>query len=223
MLWSELFPDPGLVLRRWYQGQSNAGGVSTLPAPVAIITPAKATLLRVSMVGAGGSGMNNLGGNGAGCGAAFARTKVSSAPGDAFTLQVGRAVEDNSAYFPAQHSLLTRNSDSVVICKAVGGNTSTAPGAAADCIGDVKRSGGVGQVSSYPFYGGAAAGDEGDMGALGFGGDGARAQYSVANDARSPNPGGGGVWRPLNSEVSDNIAAGPGLVCIEFFNLDPGY
>lgn len=230
-LWTDLHPKLALVARNWYV---------TPGSGIAIVAPAGATILRVSMVGGGGSAEILHCGHGA----AFARKKLTVTPAQAFTLQVGRGQRPNGSPLGADggtavalQSILTRNSDSAVICRAMNGSDA-GPGLASGCVGDVTRSGssgvdgpgfqaGGGGWRSGPT-GGASAGDDADVQALGFGGPGAVSDQQGQNH-RAPYPGGGGVQFSqfydthtlLTSQAY--IPAGAGRACLEWFTKDPGY
>lgn len=218
MLWSDLFPEKGLVARLWYR---------TTASGLAIVVPARATILRVSMVGGGAQGDNA--GAQAAAGAAFARKKLTVAPGDAFTLDVADVNDRGNTI--RMDTLLTRNADSAVVCKAAGAVHNT-PGSAADCIGDTKRSGTAGSSTVDYKTGGSPGSDDGDAGGLGFGGPGARGAINGHLCRVSPN-GGGGVHFVQYRRYDDlghlvwfsyqEVDPGPGGACIEFFTVDPGY
>lgn len=227
-LWTDLFPTPGLVKRTWYV---------TPGSGIAIVVPAGATAMRASMVGGGGMGVGAS--RFCGDGAAFARTKLTGlSAGAAFTLQIGRAQPVSGVSVVAssalEDSILTRNSDSAVICKAARG-ADTGPGLVANCVGDVKRAGSAGVdgngypsgVGSYP-RGGASAGDDADVQALGFGGPGAIG-ISSGQSQRAAYPGAGGCTFYVGFDSSNSsyysarLLPGDGRACIEFFTMDPGY
>lgn len=185
--WSELFPDESdLILRKFYKD----AGQFTLAAA------AGADYFRVSMVGVGGQG-EHPGGSGA-----FSHRKAKTYPGEVFQIQVGQC----GTGMTAGDSWMRRSATGEMVCYADRGRgTGGVQGSAANCIGDIRRSG-VASVSS--------GSDAGDMARLGFGG-----RYGVSR-TRAPGPGGGGQAGNFPALVL--IPAGQGMVAVEWYGGDPG-
>jgi len=211
--WTELYYTRHLIARTYY-------GVVGVQA---ITVPAKAAIVRISLVGAGGAGAAD--GVTWGAGAAFARKKTTCTPGESFSLQVGDPAHTVGAGSSAGDSTCTRVTGSVLLAKAERGK-STGPGLAANSVGDVTRDGSAAPYTGPPYpngagYGGSAAGDDADPYPLGFGGRGAMAG-GIWNAVRG---GGGGlnINLPAPSGQTFTYRPGPGLICLEFFDQDPGY
>lgn len=210
--WTQVHRKKHLISRVWYR----------TPGSTAIVAPAGAAYVRVSMVGAGKEKTGS-----AGDGAAFARSTTSGiTPGEGFTVQVGDKASAGSA---AGDSIFTRTTGSVVLTKAKSGQNA-GPGLASGCVGDVKRDGSAATHSGGEF-GGASAGDDADTFPLGFGGPGASQITELAPGGPRSTPaargaGGGtgliGYFDPGNSySVTVDSPAGHGEVCVEFFNRNP--
>ncbi len=203
-LWTDIFNRRHLISRLYYK----------VPGTVGIVVPLSSAYARFSAVGAGGYPTGSWG-----AGAAFARTKCPVTPGESINLQVGDiAGTATDPGLASGDSIVTRVTGSVVLCKADRARAGT-PGSAANCIGDVKRSGLAGFNA-----GGTAAGDEGDPFELGFGGRGA-AQLVGSNTGGGQAVHGGGGQRDhdIGYGVIEFLTAGYGMICAEFFDIDPGY
>lgn len=210
-LWSDLFKKEHLISRQFF----DAPGSTTINAP------ANAAYIRVSMVGAGGAA--EFSNAGFGDGAAFARVTMPCAALAQFTVQVGDPAHAHTgtADDSLGDSIVTRLSDSVVICKAERGHGNS-PGLAINSVGDIKRDG-----SSSPDRsknGGASAGDAGDTYEMGFGGRGAG--WTSSGDTgfvNGPGPGGGGAYSFYSfSPNTWTIPSGAGRVIVDFYDQDPG-
>lgn len=209
VFWSDLHSRRHMLSRTFYE----VAGSTTLTMP------ASAAYLRISGVGAGGTGLNAPSGT-LGAGAAFARKKLAVTPGQQFTLQVGNRGHDGNTL---ADTILTRVSDSVVVFRAKGANVSS-PGLASGSIGDVTRDG------SAPMGGdvcGDSAGDDGDTFSLGFGGLGAIVGAAGAS-TRTAGRGGGGVTDSIaytadggSFVINTTYLAGLGRACVEIFDQDP--
>lgn len=225
-LWSELFGDENLVSRRAY----------VVPGVQDITVPAGATVMRVSMVGAGGA--TGTGGGGSdnavfGGGAAFAHYKGSVTPGETLSVQVGDPAHTlgsvNVNGDALGDSKLTRVTGAVVLCKADRGRgtNSNSKGLASNSIGTITRDG----VNGNNRTGGASGSDDADPYPLGVGGAGATAGFYGVLQHITAGPGGGGcqLYALYVAEggsgytVTNRAKAGKGLVVIEFFRTDPGY
>lgn len=213
-LWSDLFNSRHLLSRTFY---GTPGGPQ-------IAAPARAAFIRVSMVGAGGWGSEpqtvpSAGGQ-PGYGAAFARVKTTTTPGELFDLQIGGVVGTHDAGGSPGDSSCTRHVGGTVICKAARG-TATAAGNSANCVGDTRRSGSAPTSSGGVRVAGFSAGDDADTFPLGFGGRGASQFLAAA-------PGGGG-WKNMkvyaspdgSYELFMDFPPGNGRICVEFFDQDP--
>lgn len=207
-LWSTFFPGPKLISRTMYGYQAS---------PYAIVAPPGATIIRASMVGGGANQ----------AGAAFARVKAACTPGEGFTLSVGNCAATLAG--AGGNTVLTRDTGSVIICRADGAENGVA-GSVAGSIGDTKRAGSV-YVSG--LISGASAGDDADPYPLGYGGDGALIHIinagSHGNDWRYAYPGAGGwlelpgIWGEEGGPGKWSIYPGQGRATVEFFKSDPGY
>lgn len=209
-LWSDLFKKEHLISRQ----------IFNVPGSTTINAPSNAAYIRVSMVGAGGAAaFSNAG---FGDGAAFARVTTPCAAGAQFTVQVGDPAHSHTgtADDSLGDSIVTRLSDSVVICKAERGH-GTGPGLAVNSVGDVKRDG-----SSSPDRsknGGASAGDDSDTYSLGFGGRGGGFNKTTNGFTDGPGPGGGGAYTFYSfSPNTWTIPSGAGRVIVDFYDQDPG-
>ena len=210
-LWSDIFPGRQILERHWFRN----------PGTFSVTAPPRATHIRASANGAGGWSIDT---NRAGPGGAFARTKTICAPGEVFNVQVGGHSDRNnraSDIGVAGDSFVKRASTLEVIVYADRGRNNGAPGQASNCVGDVTRSGQPGGSSSTD---GASAGDESDLYQLGFGG---RSNAGGVGGPYGPAPGGGGrvlvYWQYGGGYFEMAQAPGTGLVCVEFFEGDPGY
>lgn len=202
-LLSVLFPGDLLLSRTFYGYDA---------APLLIVAPVKANIVRVSMVGAGARI----------AGAAFARTKTACTPSESFSLVIGR--RPDAAADPGGDSTFTRVTGSVLLCRAKGA-TSGAHGLASGCVGDTKRSG---TTSIYNHIGGDCGGDDADPYPLGFGGSGAYDVGIPGNPNRYAYPGAGGTFDITYGSsggvpLKNTIKPGDGRACVEFFIADPGY
>ncbi len=219
---STIFPGKLLISRLAYGYQ--AGNY-------ALTAPALATRIRCSMVGGGA----NKGG------AAFARVKAVCTPGEAFTLAVGRGSQTKTG--AGVDTVLTRNTGSVIICRADGAPGEGVAGTVAGSIGDTKRAGSVGvdfsTVGDHLYTGdvdgGASGSDDGDAHALGVGGPGAFMHRTGSgfdgNFYRQAYYGGGGLFdqQVALDDVSGptfmlwTVPCGNGRALVEWFAADPGY
>lgn len=200
---SDLFPDGAALMgRKWFK----------LPGNFNFAVPAGVYFIRASVLGVGGQGENWGGGS------AFARAIFPTTPTENLKIQVGRTAQ---ADVPGD-SWVKRN-DNTVLVYADRGRGSSAPGLAINSVGDVRRDGTVGGTGGV---GGEPASDAADYGGVGFWGGGARSEYNAP--ARAADYGGGGVGVNVYGEYSQLVGvtaypAGGGLVCLEFFNANPGY
>lgn len=197
-LWSDLFPGKSLITRTFYNWQAGA---------YTITAPAKTTIIRASLIGGGAQHAS----------AAFARVKTTAAAAELFTLSVGGVGEN---------TVLTRNTGSVIICRADGAEVGVA-GTVAASIGDTKRAGSA--VAPYD-----APGDDVDDFPLGFGGGGAFVDAGPTGnvdgfDWRAAFAGAGGdaktsiiAGNPFE-QATFTMPGGQGRACLEFFVSDPGY
>lgn len=195
-LLSTLFPNKNLISRTVYD---HDGGT-----PFTVTAPPHAGIIRVSMVGGGAQN----------AGAAFARTKTTCTPGETFTLAIG--LGDNGGA-GVRDTTLTRNTGSVILCRAAGATPNTA-GSVAGSVGDVKRAGTVG---SFFTTAGGSAGDDADPHPLGYGGSGAFVGGATGNEWRAAYYGAGGFEQ--SSTYPQKTPAGHGRATVEFFATDPGY
>jgi hypothetical protein len=215
--YTELFSPPENISRKFYRN-INPSGMTT----GTITVPPGAKCLIISSVGAGGWALNNprLGG-----GAAFARTKLNDLLStDTFTYQIGNPKFSQDVGNSQGDTTVTRVLSATMINKAARG-TGTAngdglgiPGLAADCIGDIKRDGLVGNISLKQA--GMSGGDLNDPHTYGFGGRGARVgRYPSAG------PGGGGIGRAVYDGAGNQktFFPGGGLLCFDFWTKDPGW
>lgn len=178
------------------------------PGSYNVTVPAGAKFVRAHAQACGGQG-DHWGGSGA-----YARSRRPVTPSDNLVVQVGTV----NTSLPAGDSFVKTNAGDV-ICYADRGRGSGNAGLAANSIGDVTRDGAPGA----PPVGGAPPSDAADPECRGFGGVGA----DVAAD-RTADYGGGGLVTTDNDENGIGIivgafGAGTGLVCLEFFDSDPGY
>lgn len=230
--YSETYDEKFLISRVSYATQ----GVG-----VAVVAPPGASVIRVSLVGAGGWGDNRSNGSGGprwGGGAAFAKRKTTCSPGEGFTLQIGdtfysRSTQDTSL----ADTIVVRNTGSVVIAKADRGrgfSTGAGRGLAANSIGDVVRDGELALEHFFQYdtdtgnafsgYGGASGSDLGDNYGVGVGG--------LRNKIRlggCEGSGGllAGVYYIGNNGTpqyqTTEVSPGAGRCVVEFFTADPGY
>ena len=207
-LWSELFRVRHLLSRTFYSA----------PGTQVIVAPDKAAIIRASLSAAGG-----WANGGFGAGAAFARVKAVCAPGDQFSIQVGDIAHSLGAGDALGDSILTKLPSNTVLAKAARGGGGNSPGLAANCVGDTKRSG-ANPGNTAPdgsMAGGLSAGDDADPYPLSFGGRGASHRIAAA-------PGGGGAKNYVEYQNGGyqqiwTLCPGNGLICVEFFDQDPGY
>lgn len=206
MKWTDLFLERNLISRVAY----------FTPGPYQVISPPRAAIIRVSMVGGGGG----VGPNGFGQGAAFARYLGGCGAEEAFTLQVGERALNTAA----GDSHLTRNVGAVLLCKADRGRPDV-PGSEANSVGTTKRAGALGMRLGAQVRGGQAGSDAADAFSLGFLGRGARSA-ARGQEYLAPYAGGGGVaflaYQSGGYNIPWSIAAGPGKAIVEFFDQHPG-
>lgn len=207
-LYSTIFPDTARLLgRRWFK---EAGTYNYLvPADFPALPGVAPKWMRALALGVGAQG-SEWGGGGA-----FARSKVIVQVAENLIIQVGT---QSTGSTPGD-SFVKRN-DQWVIVYADRGRGAGPGGLAANSTGDVKRDGKPGAPNIGA--GGDPASDDLDYGSLGLHGRGA------LYGQRGGDPGGGGRLHPLYDEYGNFIAytattAGAGLVCLEFFDADPGY
>jgi hypothetical protein len=215
-LYTTLFYTKHLISRTFYYA----------PGAQDITVPPGAAFVRISGVGAGAWGVSALGNWGGG--AAFSRMKTTCTPGETFHLQVGDTAHTLGVVNDsAGDTSCIRATGSVVLMRADRArNSSPYYGQAANSVGDVKRDGAAPLYTGPPTpigygQGGDAAGDDADTYPLGFGGRGAM-HGGIWQAAR----GGGGGYQislPQPTGQTANYAAGNGLLCLEFFDQDPGY
>jgi hypothetical protein len=170
--------------------------------------PVGAIWMRAMALGCGGLSAEAWGGGGA-----YARSAVAVVAGENIKVQVGTV---STAGAPG-NSWVKRNDDTI-ICLADRGRGTGPGGQAANSIGDVTRSGAAGSAG----IGGNSGSDAADFASLGFAGLGAL--YLT----RSATPGGGGALQiryGSDGEASGywESGAGAGMVCLEFFDRNPGY
>lgn len=199
-LWSDLFHTRHLLSRTFYH----------LPGSQTITAPAGTAFIRASAVGAGGWRTGQWG-----HGAAFARVKQVASPGAQYVVQVGNQANSLDGGSSLGDSFVQKVSGSVTILLAQRG-LSTSPGLAANCTGDVTR---TGTAWAGGQQAGGSAGDDADPFPLGFGGRGGMVTLA-------PAPGGGGGKNIIAIPGYGNtwtVPGGSGRVCVEFFDQDPGY
>lgn len=187
-----------LVKRQYFKVPGNTTGIAV---------PAGAKFLRALAQGCGGQG-TNFGGSGA-----FARRKIAVLSTDTFSVQVGNT---STASTPGDSAVWKGAVGGTVVCYADRGRGDGTAGLAVNSIGDVTRDGHSGPTD------GAEPGDAADLQALGFQG------LQASPNTRSGDPGGGGVLVPYYSSTGAFAgytihAAGQGLVCLEWWDADPGY
>lgn len=202
---SALFAEKNLIDRMWFLD------FGTWPG---IIVPAGANILRAHGVGGGGqSNGGDVYSAQVGGGAAFARVTTACTPGEALSVQVGERGQSSAA----GDTIVTRTTGAVVLLKAVRGAPGAA-GLAANCVGDVKRSG----LGPVPFTQRGTLRHSGhdldDQYSLGFGGRAAGYQVGASN-------GGGGAVNVAYPGTQGDFYCYPGhgKACLEFFSEDPGY
>lgn len=224
------------LIQRVYFGGSFIMGTGVLSGTV--LVPKGATVARIKAVGGGAPGWGGQAYPGGG-GGAYAFTRLSGlsagvslsysvASSMAPIYQGGELVPDTTVSFAGQ-----------VVCRAKGA-AGNGGGVAAQCIGDVVRSGGNGGTGGggantataglfggaagafqYPGNtnnggaGGGAAGDRDESGHLNLGGDGAMAP---GNAGGIPAPGYGGGGSGGNNVAQGAGAGSPGLVVFEFWS-----
>jgi hypothetical protein len=197
-LYSVLFPDVAeLVARKWFK----APGSFNWPVP------AGATYLRAHARGCGGQG-ENWGGGGA-----LVRSVVPVVEAENLLIQVGTA----STQSVLGDSFVKRNSG-VIIAYADRGRGNSNGGSAAFSTGGVKRDGAAGNNTTG--IGGAPASDVLDAEPVIGPGRG-----SQNGDGRFTYGGGGKIsyiWTEADIAITMAHPAGPGLVCLEFFDGNPG-
>lgn len=196
--YSQLYQEEAVLISRVYKKD---------PGSYNVAVPAGAKWLRASARGAGGQG-DHWGG-----GAAMARSRVPVTAGDNLIVQVGTLSTSST---PGD-SFVKRN-DGTPIVYADRGRGAGVRGKAANSVGDITRDGGDPGASS----GGAPATDAMDYAPV-LGG-----VLSASPTNQVSDPGGGGLVATDLDENSIPIIvgtypAGPGIVCLEFFDSDPGY
>lgn len=224
--YTELYSEAKSLRRQWFLATSTVGATMYNN----IVVPVGATCGIISAVGAGGWRNNQ---NTPGGGGAFARKKLSDlVAGELFNIQVGSTRGSLDAGNSGGDSIATRLGSSTVVCKAARGTgivfngiadgvtivDGGTPGLAADCIGDIKRSGKYG--NSTGWEGGFSGGDLDLDYSLGFGGRGSKhGRYPAAGW------GGGGIHRFVydNDGHIKSYYPGAGRVCIDWFTKDPGF
>jgi hypothetical protein len=199
-LYTDLYPPTATIIARTFWHFSGNFNVAV---------PVGATYMRAGALGCGGLSTEAWGGGGA-----LARSLVPVVAGENIKIQVGSV----STGGVGGNSSVLRN-DNTIICLADRGRGVGAGGLAANSIGQVTRSGSAGASNA----GGASASDAADPFPMGFGSPGA-----TVDQLTPAGPGGGGRLQGSYNVDSDPIgyweyAAGPGLVCIEFFDKNPGY
>ncbi len=200
-LYSVLFADDAILVGRKY---------FKTPGQVNYTVPAGATVCRAVLTAAGGQG-ENWGGS-----AALVKEKFGVTPGENLKLQVG----DTQTATTLGDSWIKRN-DGTLIAYADRGRGNTNKGLASNSTGAVRRDGANG-VDATPA-GGLAPSDGSDTAPLGFGGLGSDGLTAPPADF-----GGGGHNTPQTDPGGvffgySRFLAGTGLICLEFFDIDPGY
>jgi hypothetical protein len=194
-------PAANIVGRKWFKD----------PGQFPVVAPAGAKFGLVRGQGVGAQGASWGGGG------AFSRRKFPCVAGEAFTAQVGI---NSSGSTPGDTGFWRGAAYSTdVLMYADRGRGAGPGGSAALSIGDVKRDGKPGQPSIG--QGGDPAGDALDLDGMGF--NGSRAIYNT----RGGDPGGGGTLLPMFDEYGNFIGytaatAGQGVLCVEWFDADPG-
>ena len=146
-------------------------------------------------------------------------------PGENLIVQVG----NTSTASPLGDSFVKRNDGVTVLCYADRGRGNSNAGMASNSQGDVTVDGSPGGAG----IGGAPTSDATDYFAVGFFGQGA--ENEPVHNGGTANPagygadygGGGFVATDLDENgagvILGAIGAGSGLVCLQFFDSDPGY
>lgn len=202
--WTQIHSDEAVLYSRKFY----AGGTFNVTVPDGPGGHSAAVWLRAHALGCGGQG-DHWGGSGA-----RARSRVRVMPGDNLVIQCGLT----STATTIGDSWVKRN-DGSVICYADRGRGNGNGGLASNSQGDVKFDGMAGSGG----HGGSPSSDAADYAPAGFGGTG----YDISVP-RSADYGGGGLIRTDVDETGQGIVVGAyggglGLVCLEFFDSDPGY
>lgn len=206
ILWSPDIEKPTAVLlsRKWYGD----------PGEITIQAPVGAKWGRVTAQGVGGQG-EFWGGGGASAGDRF----PVNAPGEVFFLRIG-STSQGSVLGDSIFARMNGAAMGAILVYADRGRGNSNGGSAALSIGARKRDGQKGQ----PQIGGGGnpGGDAADYASLGFSGRGA------IYGQRAGDPGGGGQLHPMYDEYGNYIGyyatpGGTGLICVEWFDADPGY
>lgn len=210
---------------------------------IAVVAPGGASVIRVSLVGAGGTedGRSDpSGGNRWSGGAAFARRKTTCSSGEGFTLQVGDPNYTANAGNALGDSIVVRNTGSVVIAKAergYGAGNTPNYGRASASVGDVTRDGEPGVMGPFTFdddqafalasyaYGGASGSDLADDFGVGVGGRRAKIRLGGCEGSGGL---GNGIYNASDLVIPRlyqkvTVPAGAGRIVVEFFSADPGY
>lgn len=200
-LLSTIFPDiPNLTGVKWLK----QGG-----SPFNHVVPANSKWCRASVRAAGGYG-DNLGG-----GAAYARKRFTVTPGENLVIQVGAT----STQTILGDSWVKRN-DGALLAYADRGRGSGAGGLDSISTGDIKRSGVAGASGATP-------GDDTPDSDPVLGPSTGVTASGVSSGLPMPiGPGGGGkIYYGDDVEgslIRVGYPGGQGLVCLEFFDADPG-
>lgn len=205
--WTTLHPDDALLLGRiWYKDPGSYSFV--VPNDFASFPGVAPAFVRAMALGSGGQG-DHWGG-----GSAFARKTAPVSVGDALSIQCG-AVGTASAL----NDSWVKRGNGASIVYADRGRGAGIRGVAVNSVGDVTRDGDPGGQD----FGGVCGSDAADYGSLGFFGRGADYGWTRAADFGC----GGHILGYVNEFGVDQghvaWAAGTGLVCLEFFNADPGF
>lgn len=203
-LYTDLYPPAAVLIARKFFLESGAFNQ---------VAPAGARYVRAMALGAGGYSTESYGGGGAYAMAGFAIGEAETIKVQVGTVSTGGVLGN---------SMVSRLDDTILVLADRGRGTGPA-GQASNRIGTIRRSGLPGVNSGGSAGGGDSGSDAGDFGELGFQGKGAKPGVAIA-----AGPGGGGQLRSAynGDGVPDGYygyQAGPGLVCLEFFNRNPGY
>lgn len=198
--YTDLYPPAAVLLGRVFWLES---GVFTYTVPVG------ATYVRAEALASGGYSTESRGG-----GSAYAQATEPVTPGEILDLQVGVV----STGGVLGNSFVKHQSGDTIVLADRGRGTGLA-GEASNSIGTTRRSGMPG-----PVTGGDSGSDASDFAPLGFFGVGASTTGVI-----TAGPGGGGwllqTYDPDTGYVTAyyGYAAGPGKICLEFYNVDPGF
>lgn len=205
--WTSIFPTEALLLGRVFYKDP---GLSSFVVPADFVTYSGVApkFVRAMCVGSGGQG-DHWGG-----GAAFARSVAPVTVGEALSIQTGNVGTASSL-----NDSFVKRASGQVIAYADRGRGSGVRGVAANSIGDVTRDGQPGGAN----FGGACASDAADYAGDGFGGVGSDYGHTIPADFGC----GGHILGYVNEYGIDQgtvaWASGTGLVCLEFFDSNPGY